>query len=171
MLILKHSTFLFWMLQITRGVHSKKSKNVLTYATFYVRTAERLWTVYDVYGNRLWWVLTHLWTLRKDMAWETWMHRCANSSMRDSRTFYPSASCDLPLQGGFRLARRLVSRKRSSGCVAVTLPSSRVSSARGCLFTGVFLSQFDVNAHMYFEVISFMKYIMFRPHVFIYLKQ
>ena len=44
---------------------------------------------------------------------------------------YPSANCDLPLPGGFRLARKLVTQKRSSGCVAASLPSSRVSLREG----------------------------------------
>ena len=36
--------------------------------------------------------------------------------------FYLSANCELPLQGGFRLARRLVTRQRSSWCVAASRP-------------------------------------------------
>ena len=59
------------------------------------------------------------------------MHRCANTSMGENRAFYPTANCDLPLQGSFRQARRLVTRKLSSGCVAVLLPSSRVSFREG----------------------------------------
>ena len=95
----------------------------------------------------------------------TWMQRCANKNMGDNQAFYPLASCNLPLQGGLGLVKRLVEPKCSSWYVAVLLPSSRLSACGVCLFTSEFSFKFAANDYMYFEIIFLLEDVKFTTHV------